>query len=822
MTSLSLEGAECRTTKDGRWSDSATWVNERTPKSGDAVVIQADHKIVFDASNPDAFDTIHIAGELQFDSNKSLELSLTGNMLLLGKLTLVPASADVRHVITFQDINEAKYVGGGMRMLPSDVGLWVMKKGTVNAIGTVKTPWTHLQGGVNAGQTTIEVNDASGWRIGDQLEITPTLSTSEGEASWNGYDSATITAVDGSRVTLDSPLRFDHPKVNDQWTAEVLNLTRNVLIQGTQSGRAHTLFMVDQPQTIKNVELRHMGPRQESKGEYTRGVLGRYALHFHHSEEGSRGTVVENVVIRDCGNHAFVPHGSHGITMRGCISHNTWDDAYWWDPGPGNHTHDVLWERCVASHVRADPAFRGYRLAGFNLRHGDGNEVVDCVAAGVQGNNDASGFIWPEDSGEEGEGRNTVWRFHRNISHNNKRDGFFTWQNNDQRHLVEKFAAYHNSDNGLEHGAYNNSYVYRDAVFFGNGRAGVQIHAVSASSRQLSFENLTINGKEVSKYGLEFVKHQPDPQQATWVENCTFAGVTEAAVAFTYDGSPNKAKRDWVDLVACRVLDDSRPFLLSDNIHPESLITVEPADEPMFELRRADQQGAKIGKWNARQTKLASDRGNSVEGTRLLDELLIEKFPGASDQLPNGWAFDFPSQDSPSIELDEGELLFQSSGKTGDALAYRDSVVAEDVDQTVKFRISTNLPMFGLFARRSESDPGSFYGVRVGTGESRSLELFRQVESNDSVFVAADADHAIESDINYWLRFQVSTRDRGTDLRAKLWRDGEEEPAHWSLEVLGNHERALRETSGQFGIWVRQRGSESRKIWCDDYRAVSP
>ncbi|EMI19478.1 hypothetical protein RMSM_03594 [Rhodopirellula maiorica SM1] len=726
----------------------------------------------------------------------------------------------MRHVITFTNIDEAKYVGGGMRMLESDVGLWVMRDGLLDAVGARKTPWTHLQRGYKAGQKTLEVKDATGWRIGDQLEIAPTLSPNIGEASWNGYDSANITAINGTTVTLDAPLRFDHPQVNDQWTAEVLNLTRNVLLQGTETGRAHTIFMVKRPQTLKNVELRHMGPRQK-KGDYTDGVLGRYALHFHHSQDGSRGSIVENVVIRDCGNHAFVPHWSHGITLQGCISHNTWEDAYWWDPGKGNQTHDVLFDRCVASRIQDDPAFRGYRLAGFNLRHGNGNEVVDCVAFGVQGNNDASGFLWPENSGSEGDGSNTVWRFHRNVSHNNKCDGLFTWQNNDQRHLVEKFVAYHNADNGLEHGAYNNSYVYRDAVIYGNGHAGVQIHAVSASSRQLAFENLTVNGAGLSKYALEFVKHQPDPQQATWVENCTFTGVTEAAVAFTYDGPPSKAKRDWVDVVACRVLDDSQPFLLSDNLHPDSLITVEPLDGRTFELRRADQEGERISQWNARMTVPASDESDRpANGKRLLQKTLVENFTGYQAK-PSSWTIAFPSDAKLHVQVDDGELLFQSAGKAGLALAHPKDVVSENVDQRVKFRISSNLPLVGLFARRSESNPESFYGVRVGVGSSRTLEIFRQVDGQDAVFTALGSEQAIASGATYWLRFQVESRERGTDLRAKLWPAGQQEPADWSLEVLGNHERSLRGSTGQFGVWIKQRGSNSRKIWCDDYHATS-
>lgn len=140
VTCPQLESAECRTQQSGSWSDSETWSNNRAPQSGDTILIQPDHAIVFDQSNQAAFGAVRIEGSLRFDPKKSLELSMEGNLLLLGKLTLAPASPNVRHVITFTNIDEAKYVGDGMRMLESDVGLWVMRDGLLEAVGAKKTP----------------------------------------------------------------------------------------------------------------------------------------------------------------------------------------------------------------------------------------------------------------------------------------------------------------------------------------------------------------------------------------------------------------------------------------------------------------------------------------------------------------------------------------------------------------------------------------------------------------------------------------------------------------------------------------------------------
>ena len=134
-----------------------------------------------------------------------------------------------------------------------------------------------------------------------------------------------------------------------------------------------------QPQTVKYVELGHLGPRQPD-GKFTMGVEGRYSLHFHHAEDGSRGSLIEGVVARQSGNRGFVPHASHGITLRGTIAYDVFEDAYWWDRPPKgerdperksvNDTHDLLIDQAVAARVADDPAFRGHRLSGFIMGSG--------------------------------------------------------------------------------------------------------------------------------------------------------------------------------------------------------------------------------------------------------------------------------------------------------------------------------------------------------------------------------------------------------------------------------------------------------------------
>ena len=198
-------------------------------------------------------------------------------------------------------------------MLDSDVGLWVVDDGSMDLAGAARLPWTLAVGDVPAGVDAIEVrDDPAGWQVGDEIVLTPTTPpTTEGHAE--AYDVRTIASIDGRTIGLADPVTHDHPAIASAREtfppAEVLNLTRNVQIEGTPEGRAHVFIRSNSPQSIRHVQIRHVGPRRPA-ADATEPVLGRYGLHFHMSHEGSRGSLVEGVVVRECGNHAFVPHMS--------------------------------------------------------------------------------------------------------------------------------------------------------------------------------------------------------------------------------------------------------------------------------------------------------------------------------------------------------------------------------------------------------------------------------------------------------------------------------------------------------------------------------
>ena len=470
-------------------------------------------------------------------------VTTNGNVVVEGTLRM-RAGAELR----FVDVNEGAFVGGGMAPIASDVGLWVINDGVVDAKGSGKSSWTRAQGALTAGQSQVTVDAALAWKPGDVLVFAPTRKETSwtGSGRFTGYSTRRIVSVEGAApavVTLDGPLQSSHPVPVDQhgrsYPAEVLNLTRDVKITGTPGGRSHVIFaQANKPIVWRDVELAHLG---------VPGVLGRYPLHVHMMGEASAGSTFERVVAHDCGNHAFVPHTSHGVTFSECVAHQVDSDAFWWDQG-AVVTNDLVWRLCVASAVDG-----GYRTGGFNLGpsdHGRRNTIEDCVAFGIQGDggvdlsgrnsNDSAGFLWPEE--DDGD-IDWVWVFRRNVAHNNRHNGLFSWQNDDLAHVVSDSVVY-NCATGINHGAYANRYHYERVDVF-DCYLGVWEHAASSRSvggQTFDDVNLAVVGPRA--VNLNSVTAGSVGDRVVQFVGCDFSGYTAQAIRAGGDGG-GPADDEW-------------------------------------------------------------------------------------------------------------------------------------------------------------------------------------------------------------------------------------------------------------------------------------
>jgi hypothetical protein len=572
-----------------------------------------------DVANAEARQ-LRVYGTLTKRAATNVQLTMYGN-LIVDQTGLVDFSRPdgSTWLVQFVVPREAQFVGGGLVPLDSDVGWWVVGSGRVNIQGDPKTPWTRLTGSASAGATSITVQDAAGWRAGDEIAITPNQRPSAGGDEWTRYDTRTITAISGTTITLSAALTHAHPAVTfpvftngvlqpTTFTAEVLNLTRTGRIEGRVGLRTHFFMRTTTPvqQLIRYVQFRHLGPRtactsscDSRQTPFGVGVLGRWGgPHFHLNGNMSSGSLVEGSVSRDFGAHAFIPHDSNGVTFRANIAHDGFEEAYWWDAPPDGPqgSHHLLLDRNVASRTRrvGNPA---QQVTGFWLGHGqNANSITSEASTNVATNNvsvgnEGIGFLWPE----VGSGQ---WRFDAgNLAHNNYSQGIFGWINN-MVATVANFVAYYNGGPGIDHGAYANTFLFRDISLYGNGpgQSNFRMQAISAARTDAGLRILRLYADSAGLHpdGILFEPPQFDPVQPVRITDSQIRGYTRAALTI----NASDTTHPW-SLEVRGVTTVGNRYWINSTIAPGTLIL---DYDQRISVRRFDQLGTWTPQWNARTT----------------------------------------------------------------------------------------------------------------------------------------------------------------------------------------------------------------------------
>lgn len=577
-------------------TDGRTWSQAGFEDGADVVISRGG--VVLDRDARVGTLTVGPGAWLAFDPSRRLTLTATGNVVVQGVLRMAPRSLQFAHALVFAAVDEAGFVGGGTDPVPTDVGLWVTGSGRLELQGTARTPWSRLaESALHGGRRLVLAAAPIGWRPGDELVITPSGAPTGGNAHQQ-YDTVRVAAVSGRVVMTDRPLQHGHPLVRVApevvLGAEVLNLTRNVRVEGTPAGRSHVWIASTARSVLEHAQIRHVGPRQATPDGHSRSVLGRYGLHLHMNRDASRGTRVVGMVVRDCGAHAFVPHLSHGVTFEGCVSHDTADEAYWYDlqdRGSSEVVRDLVYDGCVASLVRAEPSFRGYRLAGFLLGAGRGLTITRCVAVGVQGNVDAAGFSWPED--DDG-----IWRFTSNVSHNNKVHGSFVWQNAKNVHVVDRLVAYHNGGSGVSHGAYVNAYQYVDNVLYGNRDGAVLLHALGRERTPMQFLSCVMDGAGRSGYAVVTTRHNLAGVTPVLFQDCALRGYVRSGFGFAYEGGNGSSRPEYLDVLDCSF--SGNELLFAEGAAPGARVRFQRTGEVSLMVGGPSDAGTPFPRWNGR------------------------------------------------------------------------------------------------------------------------------------------------------------------------------------------------------------------------------
>src|SRR5687768_12965744 len=303
-----------------KWSDPNTWPNRKVPVAGDKVIIARDKEVILDVSPP-ALGGLSIDGKLTFANDADLELT-TEWIMLHGELAIgseaSPHTRDATITLTNNVKDEDVMAGMGDRGI-------MISGGTLNLHGDRTNTWTKLTSTAKAGSTSIEVLNAAGWRVGDEIVLAST------DFDPRQAEQRTIAAIRGNKITLDTKLDYMHfGKITfdvDQ-RGEVGLLTRNVKIQASADAAesylgGHIMAMPSSRMHVSGVELHRMGQNL---------TLARYPIHWHLVGEG-KGQYIRNAAIHDTYNRCVTVHGTNNLQVENNVTYNTVGHCFFLEDG---------------------------------------------------------------------------------------------------------------------------------------------------------------------------------------------------------------------------------------------------------------------------------------------------------------------------------------------------------------------------------------------------------------------------------------------------------------------------------------------------------
>jgi hypothetical protein len=306
--------------KPTNWSDPATWPDHKVPKAGDKVTIESGKEVVLDVSPP-PLNGLHIEGKLSFQDKKDLELT-TEWIMVHGELDVGSEAKPFQHkaTITLTDNVKSEEMAG-----MGDRGI-MLSGGTLNLHGGTTNSWSKLAQTADAGATSIEVLDAKGWKVGDEIVLAST------DYDPRQAERRTITAIKGNTVSFDKKLDYMHfGKITfdvDE-RGEVGMLTRNIKIQASPDAEqtffgGHVMAMVTSHMYVEGVEFNRMGQNL---------TLARYPIHWHLVGDGGKGQYVKNSAFHDTYNRCVTVHGTNDVVVQNNVTYNIVGHCFFLEDG---------------------------------------------------------------------------------------------------------------------------------------------------------------------------------------------------------------------------------------------------------------------------------------------------------------------------------------------------------------------------------------------------------------------------------------------------------------------------------------------------------
>ncbi|MDY3561192.1 hypothetical protein R5W23_002454 [Gemmata sp. JC673] len=403
--------APVRSKQSGAWSAKETWDAGRVPAAGDRVVVRSGHHVVYDADSKDVIRLVQVAGTLEFARDRRTRLEV-GLITVSAREEPSEEGFDCHAAPAAPAPDRprpALLVGTPERPVPAGASALIrlhhlagMDKDSCPAVvccggrmefhgAPLSRTWVKLARAVPAGASAAALAERpTGWAAGDRVVLTSTRRPAEGAARGSFEEASqtevrTLTGVGaGGEVRLDAPVTFEH-HADGNYCGEVANLSRNVVVESADPAgvRGHTMYHRHSAGGISYAEFRHLGKR---------GVLGRYALHFHLCGDTMRGSAVVGASVWDSHNRWLTVHGTEYLVVRDVVGYKSVGHGFFLEDG--TEVNNVFDRNLAALVLPGRPLpkqllpFDANKGAGFwwanCLNTFTGNVAADCAEYGYK------------------------------------------------------------------------------------------------------------------------------------------------------------------------------------------------------------------------------------------------------------------------------------------------------------------------------------------------------------------------------------------------------------------------------------------------------
>jgi len=333
-----------RSAKSGPWSAPATWDGGAVPGSGARVLIREGHRVEYDVKSDAVIRGLNVAGTLAFAPDRD-------TLLNVGLIKVQPGDEyseegfDCDHPAPADTGKPKPALLVGTPDRPIDAGRTAvirlhfvegMSKETCPAVvccggrweshgRPMSRTWVKLGATAKAGDTAVSLAEpVTGWKPGDRVILTGTQTHGDAKTR-STTEERVIVAVEGTRLTLDQPLAMAHLGDGD-YRGEAANLSRNVVVESADPDgvRGHTMYHKGSAGSLSYTEFRHLGKK---------GVLGKYALHFHLVRDTMRGSTVVGNSIWDSHNRWLTIHGTDYLVARDNVGYKSAGHGFFLEDG---------------------------------------------------------------------------------------------------------------------------------------------------------------------------------------------------------------------------------------------------------------------------------------------------------------------------------------------------------------------------------------------------------------------------------------------------------------------------------------------------------